>query len=585
MKLPLRWLHPEPAATEQSYLDRLGRRLAPCLPVSQIREILADYQERFQAGREQGRSDAGLVRALGAPEEAALRLLEENPPSGVLRHNLLWGALLALCLVFFWTFVLNPYPAFLAWLCGCLFLPMTAGVLFALLRGGARLELEKQFPPERTVSRRVTLGIPLAAAVLFKAGHQIWIAAILRDPDGMAASAVTSVGTLNQLICLGLAGVMTLLALWWLFQCVKRSIGYFPGAVHALGLAVAAVTTLIPFLSTSVDSVPSPGRLFAASLASFLPYAAGLATALVFQRWLDAGLPACFRQPGGGRQDYLDKLGKCLLRWFPAPQVCEILTDYQEQFEAGRERGRSEASLVEELGRPETVARDLLAAESPLLRRAARRRTILWSVLLLPAAWVLVGMFLQFEYGNQWILWPDPAPGFLVLGSVAMFALLRGADRAEVEGRFPPERGEPPFWAFLLPAVDVLLAGAEFWYILSFGSWFDEGRISRIGVFAVIFTELSVLLLTVLLVWTLSRSFSRSVRYFPAAVQAAGANMGCLKVARAIRSLNLDSFTSFTAPELAGYLLEALFPYLVAAALTVGFHLVIQVYARRGREG
>lgn len=580
MKLSLRRFHPESPAAERAYLDRLGKRLVPSLPMPQIREILSDFRERFQAGREQGESDAVLVKALGSPEEAALQLLEENPPSGILRHYLLWGALLVLCLEFFRLFVICAYPDFSALPCGCLFLPLIAGALFALLRGGARAELEEQFPPERTASRRLMFGIPLAAAVLFKVGHQLWITAVLRNPTGAAS---IDAGPLNQMLCFGLAGVMALLALWWLVLCVKRSIRYFPGAIHALGLAVAGLTTLVPFRSIHIDPMFSPDRLPAALLVFFLPYLAGLATALVFQHWLDTRLPACFRQTDGGQQDYLDKLGKCLLRWFPAAQVCEILSDYQEQFEAGRERGKSEGSLIAELGRPETVARDLIAAESPLLRRAARRRTILWTLLLLPAAWVLVGMAVQFEYGAQWLLWPGLAPVFLAVGSAAVFALLRGMERAKVEARFPPVQGEPPAWAFLLPLADMALAAAGFWYILRYDSWYEDGGITRTAVLAIFFIELSVLLLSVLLIWALSRSFGRSVRYFPAAVQAAGAFMGCLKSGQFIRLLDLED--SIRVGTCAVYLLEVFFPYLAALALAAGFRLLIRLSAARGGEG
>lgn len=584
MTRPSLWPLPPPAASQQGYLDRLGKGLVPRLSAPQVQEVLSDYQERFGAGRDQGRSDAELIRALGAPREAAARILEETPPSGLLRYYLSRGALLVLCLEFFRLFVLVPYPEILTWPCGCLFLPMIAGVLFSLLRGGARLELENQFPPERTAPRKALFAIPLAVAVVFKAGHQLWTAAVFRDPAGMVWTILPMrAGELNQLLCIGLALAMALLALWWLVRCVTVSIRYFPGVIHALGLAVAGWTTLTPFLSVQASFTNTLRGLSLTLLLYFLPYLAGLATALAFQRWLDNGLPACFRPLEGGQRTYLDALGKCLLRWFPAGQVREILADYREQFELGLERGKSEAALAEELGRPEAAARDLLAAEDPLLRRSARRRDILWTVLLLPAAWVLVGMFLQFEYGQVWLLWPGLAPVFLALGSAAVFALLRGPGRAEIEGQFPPEQGEAPVWASLLPAAVMVLTAVGFGYILMCKSWYEDGGITPAAMTAICFIELSVLLLSVLLVWTLSRSSSRSIRYFPAAVQAAGAAMGCLKTGTTVRHLYLDAPLPFGA--FIRYILEAFFPYLISLALAAAFAVVIRAFIRRGKAG
>ena len=582
MKQIFKWPRPQPAVSRQDYLDKLGKLLLWRLPVLQVREILSDYRERFEAGRELGKTDAELIQALGSPQEAAAQILEETPASGLLRYYLPRGALLALCLVFFWFFVFNPYPEAIALPSGCLFLPMIAGVLFSLLRGGARIELEKQFPPERTVSRKALFGVPLAIAVLFKAGHQLWISAILRDPAGMTYAAPMSLGVLNQLVCLGLAGIMALLALWWLVRCAARSVRYFPGVIHALGLSVAALTTLLPFLSRSVF-IPTLRSLSLTLLLFFLPYLAGLGTAMVFQRWLDAGLPAWSREPLNVRQDYLDKLGKHLVRWFPVGQVREILADYQEQFELALERGKSEAALAGELGRPEEAARDLLATESPLLRRRVRRRDILWGIVLAPSVWVLAGMFLQFEYGHQWLYGPDLAPLFLVTGSAALFALLRGMGRAEVEGQFPPERGGPPVWAYLLPLADMVLTAAGFWYILKYGPWSADGHMTVTAAVSICFIELSVLLLDVLLVWTLSGSAARSIWYFPAAVLAVGAAMSCLKAGQTLQSFNPE--WSFSGREFTGYLLEVLFPYLTAVVTAAGFAVVMRICARRGKAG
>ena len=47
----------------------------------------------------------------------------------------------------------------------------------------------------------------------------------------------------------------------------------------------------------------------------------------------------------------------------PERQVMEILTDYQEQFEAGTERGRTEQEALEAIGRPADAVAELLEGE------------------------------------------------------------------------------------------------------------------------------------------------------------------------------------------------------------------------------
>ena len=54
---------------------------------------------------------------------------------------------------------------------------------------------------------------------------------------------------------------------------------------------------------------------------------------------------------------YLDRLGKCLVGWLPESQVLEVLSDYREQFQAGRERGRTDAEITAAMGAPGDVAR------------------------------------------------------------------------------------------------------------------------------------------------------------------------------------------------------------------------------------
>lgn len=565
-----------PAITQQAYLDRLGKHLTFYLPAPQILEILSDYRERFQAGQESGKSEADLIKALGSPKEAALSLLEENPPSGLLQHILLWGTLLALCFMFLWSFVVYSFSRLSSYLCGCLFVLMTAVVLFLLLRGSLRATLERHFPPEQRASSPLLLGLPLALAAAFEAVLQY----LLYNPAIIPAS--VSPGLAVQLLCFGMAGLMMLLSVWWTIRSITCSIWYFSGAVHALGLSVAGLTSLLPFIS--MEAASNHASLHFDVLLAFLPELTGLAAALLLMR---TQLPACFQQRSGGRQDYLDQLGKCLLRWFSASQVREILTDYQEQFELGLEHGKTESTLVNELGRPETVARDLLSAESPPVRRCARQRAILWLIPLLPAIYCLLSIFYIYlvGYGNWPFVLEAAPPIVLPLGAVSMFALLHGKGRAEVESQFPPEQGKPPALVFLLPMVLVAAAASGLLYLLVNSVELSTRFVSiPIGNLTAIYLEGTFLLLAVLLAWTLSLSFTRSIQYFPATVHATGAMVSIPYMASFLKHIDPTVIDSYTSLKLAGIVLPTLSSYLTCLLMAVGFAVAIKLFGASVKE-
>lgn len=570
------------ARTERAWLDQLGKQLVSRYSTPQVREILEDYREQFQAGEDRGKSEEEIIRSLGSPQEAAARLLEECPPHGGLLHSLLWGALLVICLLFFHFFVLMGITRHMSYLCGTIGIPAIAGVLFALLRGQDRADLERRFLPEQTASPAPLFGLPLALAALFEIALQVLVANAVWIADALN---LPYTGLLVQLICFGMAGVGTLMTLWWIVRSVRRSIACFPGAVHAFGLAVAGITSLLPFIS--LEAAAGPSALARELPLAMLPYLSGLVTALLFRRWISTQFPAFFRPRGGGRQAWLDGLGKSLLRWFPASQVREILEDYQEQFELGAERGKSEEALVEELGRPETVARDLLAAESPLLRRAARQRTLLWLIPLIPGVYCLAGMLYCYAVGPRWAGIPAWEPVFLAVGAVAMFALLHGRGRAELEVLFPPERGKPPVLLFLLPLADAAVAAAGFCHVLAHT---PEGETAAAvvafmdwswGALIICYTEPTTLIMGALLVWTLSLSAARSIRYFPAAVLSAGAMASVLNFAYFFRGYLNTGFFS----EMAETVLWALAPGLTCLVLAIGFGAAIAVWGARAKEG
>ena len=90
-----------PISTRQAWLDRLGRRLTGYFPAGQILDILSDYAGRLEEARARTRSEEAVLSTMDTPEEAAERLLEEEPLAaaiGALQAvgrgpaALLWGA-------------------------------------------------------------------------------------------------------------------------------------------------------------------------------------------------------------------------------------------------------------------------------------------------------------------------------------------------------------------------------------------------------------------------------------------------------------------------------------------------------------
>ncbi|MDE7220772.1 MAG: DUF1700 domain-containing protein, partial [Oscillospiraceae bacterium] len=130
----------KPALTRQVWLEKLGQRLVWTFPIAQVKDILSDYQEQFDAGCGHGRTEAEMIQALGTPAEAAALLLEEEPSArmGGLRQTVLWGTALVVCCGGLWLGLLRSIileASFLFFL----FLPLTVSALFLLLRGPARV--------------------------------------------------------------------------------------------------------------------------------------------------------------------------------------------------------------------------------------------------------------------------------------------------------------------------------------------------------------------------------------------------------------------------------------------------------------
>lgn len=580
MKLADLGLRKAPPATRQAWLDQLGKALTGYFLAGQILDILSDYAGRLQEAWERTRSEEAVLKAADAPEEAAARLLEEEPAAGRLRRWALWGAALLLCCGGLRVCLASAAPA-VFWTGSCLFLPLAGSALFLLLQGPDRVEIEGRFPPEGTASPVPVYCVPFALTAAYEAVEQLLAAAL---GAGWIPPAAVPLDELNTCFLLALELVLLLLAAWLLLRSVTASIRYFPGVLHTVGAGGTLFYSYLFFTSTNVET---PWGISLALPLRLLPYCAGLASALVFQRWVDgcAPLPRCFLDASLTRRGWLHRLGQRLLAWFPAGQALEVLEDYREQFDLGAERGRSDAELIFHIGRPETVVRDLIR-EAPGAR-LYRRRSLRWALPLAAGVWLLLQVFRTYTGSNTGHLYrwytPQIAALALPLAAVPLFALVHGRGRSLLEARFPAERG-PTLWPVLLPLTATALTAGGGAYLIRRADDFPALLKLFTGLSVADLVALSVLLLAVVLVWTLSRCFSGSIRYFPAALHAAG-SMACVLCAGTfLHGIDVEYATVCWHAAIRGYLLNLL-PYLAGLLLALAFRWVIRRSGSEGGEG
>lgn len=574
----------KPALTRQAWLEKLARRLAWSFPEPQAKEILTDLQAQFEAGREHGKSDAEIIDALGTPREAAAQLLEEEPAARTeqLRHTLLWLAAAAVCWGFGWL-CLYSYFNFFLMVGFCAFVPMTASALFMLLRGPARIALERLVPPEKTASRTVTFLLPAAAMLACTTLQEIAIITVMR----LHIILIINIGPAITTFLLIFIIAMLMLAAWFLLRSVTRSIRYFPGVVHALGGAAGSALFMTRYY-TAMDAAPLAVPPELEILVRLLPYFTGLFTALAFQRWIDRRkpLPLCFQAKAVTWNDWRHHLGVNLLGWYDPEQASEIIADYQEQFEMGRERGRSEEDLLSEFGRPSAVVRALL--EEDRKARLRTRKIWRWMVPLLASLWLLAQLMLCCYAGSGVVhVMNRHTEGclFLLFGAVPLFMLLHGRGRAVLEEKFPVDK-KPTVWVFLLPLV--CAAGILGWAVYSISHPEVEIIGRAVPWILLQLLEFSTLAMFVLLLWTLARCTSGSIRYFPAAVHAAGNLAGMLVMTIGFWHLDVESFLpDFIQNPLSGDVLQVIlpFPYLLGVLLAVIFWLILRAAGKPRKEG
>lgn len=569
----------KPALTRQAWLEKLGRRLVWYFPTAQVKEILSDYGERFDEGHDRSKTEAEIIQALGTPAEAMALLLEEEPSARMsgLRQTGLWAAALALCCAFLWVCLMDSTSLGLLWTGVFLGLPLTASALFLLIRGPARAAVDGL---HGGVSPAAVWVVPAALTLAIAAEKAVLYIVSIRVFSKLSAEELDRIGRSlrygNGLFWAGIMLVLALLELWLLFRSASASIRYFPGVVHTFGAIGSAFSHWAYFTSIYIEGNVGP---MVDTLLRLLPYSVGLATALVFQRWTDGRrpLPRFFRDGEVTWEDWRHRLGVGLLGWYDAPQAIEILEDYQEQYDLGREQGKTEDLVLSEMGRPEAVVRDLLKEDRKA--RLHRRKIWMWVVAAAVSAWLLLGLLGAFELGGTALGWwfqnHAVRAGVLavLLGTVSLFPLLHVRDRVALERRFPPEKS-PALWSYLPPLLLAAVTVGLVWYCTS-RSWTSL----KPYVYFVCWVEGAVLLLTALLIWTLARSSSASIRYFPAAVHAAGCAASLLCAGISLHSMDFSDASPDPGRPL--WCLPCLLPYGLGALLALAARLSFRFLGKK----
>ena len=346
--------------------------------------------------------------------------------------------------------------------------------------------------------------------------------------------------------------------------------------IHTFGAIESVFSYWVYFNFIYIESEVDP---MVDLLLHLLPYCAGLATALVFQRWTNGRrpLPRFFQDGAVTWEDWRHRLGVGLLGWYDAAQAIEVLEDYQEQYDLGREQGKSEEALLSKMGRPEAVVRDLLKEDRKT--RLRPRKTWIWAVLAGISGWMLLGLLAAFEFGGMFKNNPVKAGVIaVVLGTASLYALLHVRGRVVLERRFPPNKSSS-LWSYLPPLLSITGLSGLVWYCTTL-RWTSHGPYFYFAHWI----EWSALLLSVLLIWTLARSLSVSVRYLPAAIHTAGciASLPCAGV--------LLHFVDFdNSPDLMAMLgpryLFYLLPYGLGVLLALAVWLVIRAAGKPCKEG
>lgn len=265
--------------SEALCLNRLGAHLLQFFPLSQVQEVLADYQEYLSLGRERGTSTEGLLLELKNPAVIRQELLGEMPKSG--RFFLLWTGGWSALFLFTLYVCLHSFSYSISPI--TVLIPLMASLsvsLFALLHGRARAILERQLgilPPKGS------FWLPQLFLLILTALTECIMQWLLVRPP---ASIPAYIGrwhigpAINGILC-SLVFLLILLLIWTLFQMQKNSVQFYPGVIHTLGTIFFVLDTraILHKMDLNINDLEMLRREF---LAPLYWYGTGLLLALLF---------------------------------------------------------------------------------------------------------------------------------------------------------------------------------------------------------------------------------------------------------------------------------------------------------------
>lgn len=223
------------------------------------------------------------------------------------------------------------------------------------------------------------------------------------------------------------------------------------------------------------------------------------------------------------RQAWLESLARHLAWAFPEVQAKDIFVDYREQFEVGKDRGKSDDEIIEALGAPAEVVKQLME-EDPSARMDLLRHCLLWGAALALCwafAWVTQwGTVIAIFGVGIWV--------FLPLSNSVLFTLVQGPARVALEKAAGFEKSASPAAVYCIPAAAMLVAVALQEILLLSVLRLNVIPPDNIGSIIVTSLDLFALAMALLAAWLLLRSVTRSILYFPGIVHAGGAAFALL---------------------------------------------------------
>lgn len=124
------------------------------------------------------------------------------------------------------------------------------------------------------------------------------------------------------------------------------------------------------------------------------------------------------------RKTFLRQLSHRLYWCCSRKDAKEILSDYQECFDAGNAEGRPEAAVCIELGTPREIVK-ALQKEKDFLHRVSLGKVLGWTLALVPLITVLVFIKWRF-FHNELTFYPGIQPFCILYPPVLLFVLLGG---------------------------------------------------------------------------------------------------------------------------------------------------------------